>query len=386
MRILHTIHSMSPESGGPAEVVRRLAQAAQETGVCQTEIVTLDAPHRPSLNTETLPIHAVGPALGKYGYTSRLDRWLKENLSRFDGVVVHGLWQYPGYATWKVCRGRLPYVVYAHGMLDPWFKRAYPLKHLKKALYWFAIEGRVLREASAVLFASELEAELAPETFHRSQWISSVVPYGTVGPAGNRDLLIQEFYAAFPKIRGKPFVLFLGRIHKKKGCDLLIEAFARLNSRQTQAELVIAGPDEQGWQPRLAALAARMGLAGRVHFPGMLQGNVKWGAFYAAEAFALPSHQESFGVAVTEALSCGTPVLISNKVNIWREVDADGVGLVDDDTLEGTCRLLERWQALTAGERAAMAARCKSSFQRRLDIRQMEKSIASLLAKSTQSA
>jgi hypothetical protein len=79
-------------------------------------------------------------------------------------------------------------------------------------------------------------------------------------------------------------------------------------------------------------------------------------------------------------------VLISNKVNIWREVAADGVGLVDDDTLEGTCRLLERWQALTAGERAAMAARCKSSFQRRLDIRQMEKSIASLLAKGAQSA
>ena len=76
----------------------------------------------------------------------------------------------------------------------------------------------------------------------------------------------------------------------------------------------------------------------------MLQGDAKWGAFYAAEVFALPSHQENFGVAVAEALACGTPVLISNKVNIWQEIAEDGVGLVEEDDLEGTTRLLERWR------------------------------------------
>ena len=88
-----------------------------------------------------MPIHAVGPGRGKYGYTRQLNLWLKENLARFDGVSVHGLWQYHGYAVWKACHGRKPYIVFAHGMLDPWFKQAYPAKHRKKALYWAAIRA-----------------------------------------------------------------------------------------------------------------------------------------------------------------------------------------------------------------------------------------------------
>ena len=101
----------------------------------------------------------------------------------------------------------------------------------------------------------------------------------------------------------------------------------------------------------------------------MLQGDAKWGAFYAAEVFALPSHQENFGIAVAEALACGTPVLISNKVNIWREIAEDGVGLVEEDDLAGTTRLLERWRALSTEERMEMAAKGKPSFERRYNVR-----------------
>jgi glycosyltransferase involved in cell wall biosynthesis len=309
---------------------------------------------------------------------------LKENLPRFDGVVVNGLWQYHGAASWRACSGRLPYVVYAHGMLDPWFKRHYPLKHLKKSLYWEATERRLLRDATAVLFTSPLEAELAPGTFRKSQWNSFTVPNGTLEPVGDPEFQIQEFYAACPEVRAKPFILFIGRIHEKKGCDLLIKAFARSTSSDAETQLVMAGPDEQGWMTQLRSMAAHAGIGDRVHFPGMLRGDAKWGAFYAAEAFILPSHQENFGIAVAEALACGTPVLISNKVSIWREILLDGVGLVEEDDLEGTFRLLDRWRALSAAARIEMVARCRPTFQRRYDMNQVPTVIAGLFSRTLQ--
>ena len=100
----------------------------------------------------------------------------------------------------------------------------------------------------------------------------------------------------------------------------------------------------------------------------MLRGEVKYGALASAEAFVLPSHQENFGVAVVEALACGTPVLISDKVNIWREVKLGGAAVVEADTLEGTTRLLERWFALPSSEREAMAAAALPLFRERFDI------------------
>jgi glycosyltransferase involved in cell wall biosynthesis len=384
MRILHAIHSMSLTGGGPSTVVREMALTAYKGGTYQTEVICLDPPGAPFLECEGVPVHGVGPGIGKYGFTLRLDRWLEENLSRFDGVVVNGLWQYHGYAVWKACRGKKPYVVFPHGMLDPWFKKSYPTKHRKKALYWAVIERRLLRDATGVMFTSPTEAELAPHTFRHSEWTSCVVPYGTVAPAGEPELQIERFYAACPELRDKNFILFIGRLHKKKGCDLLIQAFAQMYRDHPETHLVIAGPDEERLKPELSSLATAGGVCDRVHFPGMLRGDVKWGAFYAAEVFALPSHQENFGVAVVEALACGTPVLISNQVNIWREIVGDEVGLVEEDNLAGTSRLLARWRDLTTAERAEMAKKCRPTFQRRYDVSGLPRILVEQLSHSRQ--
>jgi glycosyltransferase involved in cell wall biosynthesis len=375
---------MSPESGGPAEAARRLAQTASQEGIYEAEFVTLDAPNAPYLQAEPFPVHAVGPGRGKYGHTSKLDRWLDENLGRFDGVIVHGLWQYHGYAIWKRCRGKKRYVVFPHGMLDPWFKQAYPAKHRKKALYWAVVERRLLRDATAVAFTSPIEAELAPQTYWRSRWRSCVVPYGTVEPSGERALQIECFYSTCPSARDRPFLLFIGRLHRKKGCDLLVQAFAEVYRDLPETHLVIAGPDEDGLKGELSALATGGRVAERVHFPGMLRGDPKWGAFYAAEVFTLPSHQENFGVAVAEALACGTPVLISNKVNIWQEIAADGVGLVEEDDLAGTVRLLARWRALPPAERTEMEKKCRAVFQQRYNIRRVPAMLAEFFSDPTQ--
>jgi glycosyltransferase involved in cell wall biosynthesis len=102
---------------------------------------------------------------------------------------------------------------------------------------------------------------------------------------------------------------------------------------------------------------------------------MKWGAFYASEAYVLSSHQENFGIAIAEALGCGVPVLISDKVNIWREIEADGAGIVNSDTLAGTKESLKRWLALDETARQQMGANAKRSFEERFTVEAMAKSI-----------
>jgi glycosyltransferase involved in cell wall biosynthesis len=187
------------------------------------------------------------------------------------------------------------------------------------------------------------------------------------------------FLAAHPQLQGKRLVLFLGRIHEKKGCDLLVEAFAIAAEQDDSLHLMLAGPDQTGLVPRLQALASAAGIAGRISWPGMLQGDIKWGAFHTAEVFALPSHQENFGIAVAEALGCGLPVLISDKVNIWREIAADGAGIVEPDTLQGTRQALQRWLALAPEQLTQYRERAASSFLRRFSVDAMANSLLAAL-------
>ncbi|MHB8391241.1 MAG: glycosyltransferase, partial [Acidobacteriaceae bacterium] len=157
--------------------------------------------------------------------------------------------------------------------------------------------------------------------------------------------------------------------HPKKGCDLLIEAFIAIASSAPDVDLVMAGPDA-GMRTGLEARIAAARLSNRVHWPGLIVGDTKWGAFHAGETFVLPSHQENFGIAVAEALGCSRPVLISDQVNIWPEIHADGAGLVAPDTLQGTTDLLLRWLALSADQRREMGLRARACFEARYNLDQ----------------
>jgi glycosyltransferase involved in cell wall biosynthesis len=367
MRLLHVVHTLNPDRGGPSESVRMFVQAHLRAGN-EVEVATLDgATDGPAGDgyraLPGCPVHPCGPGKTNYGYSPRLDAWLKDNYQRFDGAIVNGIWQYHGVAARRAFAGRKPYVVFAHGMLDPYFKDRYPLKHLKKLVYWTLHEHRNLNRAQSVCFTSEEEKRVAAEGFPFRRFRGVVVPYGTMGPDGDPKTLKQAFLEAWPSLRDKDYLLFLGRIHPKKGCDLLLEAFARVAS--PELHLVMAGPDQTGWVAELKAQAGRLGIAGRVTWTGMLRGAQKWGAFYGSQAFVLPSHQENFGIAVADALACATIPLISDKVNIAPDVAADGAGLVELDDLEGTIRLIERFQSLTPEQRAAMQANALECYQRR---------------------
>lgn len=367
MRILHIIDTLSPAAGGPPEAVRQLVKAyALEIPGSEVEIVCLDNPHAPFLAGISCRIHALNQtSLGRFAFSPRLWRWLHQNAARFDAIVMNGIWSFPNIAVRFATRhANKRYAVFVHGALDPWFNRQYPLKHLKKLLYW-PMQYNVLRNAAAVLFTAGMERDLARTSFRPNDWNSVVVPYGITNFGENADEAqrqIDQFLRRFPRLRGRRFLLFLARIHEKKGCDLLLDAFGRFAAELPDVDLVIAGPDSVGLQARLEHQARGLGLSGRVHWPGLIRGDLKWGALRACEAFVLPSHQENFGISVVEALSAGRPVLISNQVNIWPEIEADGVGLVDDDTPQGTERLLRRWFSLAPEEREAMAARARPSF------------------------
>jgi len=365
MKILHVIGSLSPSDGGPPEASRQLAKGYRKIGV-EIEIACLDLPSAPFLSELSCPVHALGPArLGIYRLSPRLLRWLHANACRFDGIVMQGIWTYPGVAVrFAARRAGKPYCVFPHGALDPWFNRQYPLKHLKKLLYW-PIQYPVLRDAAAVFFTTEMERDLAATSFRPSRWNGIPVPYGIGEPEGNPAAQIEAFFAAMPELRDRRFLLFLGRIHEKKGCDLLVEAFARIAAEFPDVDLVVAGPDQVGLLAKLRQSADRLGVGPRIHWPGMLSGDRKWGALRSADAFVLPSHQENFGISVVESLAAGRPVLISNQVNIWPEIRKDEVALVDDDSLDGAERLLRRWLTLPEAERRAMAERAYPCFAKR---------------------
>jgi glycosyltransferase involved in cell wall biosynthesis len=369
------ISSLNPSGGGPMEGVLRRGLFLEKMGH-SVSIVTLDDPNEPFLKDFPLQIFALGPSPGTYRYNPKLVPWLLANAGRYDRVIVNGLWQYHSFATRKaLVKLAKPYFIFTHGMLDPWFKHTYPFKHLKKWLYWPWGEYRVLRDAGAVLFTSEEERILAAQSFWLYQVRPRVVAYGTSPPPDDAAGLRARFSAQYPELRGRRLLLFLSRIHEKKGCDLLIEAFAKVALSDPALHLMIAGPGDPELIARLKEIASARGIADRISWPGMLKGDLKWGAFYGAEAFVLTSHQENFGIAVAEALGCGLPVLISNRVNIWREILQDNAGLAESDTQFGADSLLRRWLGLLPEVRTQMGLNALKSFQARFKVDAMAHSL-----------
>lgn len=381
LRILHVISSVNPKGGGPIEGLVQLARVNGKHGH-EIEVASLDDPKAEWVQRCPLPCHALGPGhIGKYRYSPRLVPWLQANRHRYDVVIVNGIWQYHAFAVWRALSGtNTPYFVYTHGMLDPWFKRRYPLKHLKKWLFWPWGDYRVLRDAAAVLFTSEDERRLARQSFWLYRCHEHVVKYGASEPPDGADAQRVAFLARFPDLAHTRNLLFLGRLHEKKGVDLFLRAFAALRDQRPElvhdVRLVMAGPADDDYGLRMQKLSASLGLGDVTTWTGMVSGEMKWGAFRCADAFVLPSHQENFGIAVAEALACSVPVLISNQVNIWREIEAAQAGVIDHDTIEGATQQIQTWLTMPTEQRDGMRTHARACF---LDNFHLERAAGSLV-------
>ena len=374
MRLLHVVHSCNTLAGGVAEAVNRLAEAAAKVDY-ETEIATCDEPSASFLEELDVAARGFGPASdSSYHSCPTLGEWLMDSASGFDALVSHGLWQYPSVAVRKAARkADKPYFVYPHGMLDPWFKSHYPWKHIKKTFFWWFRQARILRDAKAVCFTTDEERRLARGTFRPYRCNEVVTGLGVAEPPLDSDAQKNAFNEKFPCLRNKRTLLFLGRIHRKKGIDLLLQAFEELSTANDH--LVVAGPKEDGFfAEELVRASGRF--ADRITWAGMIRDDLKWGALRVADALILPSHQENFGMVVAEALAVGTPVLITDKVNLWREVVDDRAGKVSADDLSGIRSLMREWKNPAFAKLAPNARPC---FEKRFRINTAARNLAALV-------
>lgn len=363
MRLLECLESADPAQGGVVESTRQRCIALQRRGH-QVELITQDEELNPWTREWPAKVHPVGRGVTRYGFNLRVDEWMKANAKRFDAVIVNSVWRYLGLGVRNGLRNTaVPYFVVPHSSLNPWFQVSASSKAIIKTVTWRLVEWRVLRDARCVLYTCEEERRLARKTYRPyicNEDVLSLV--GTSVPSASQGIPGEEFFSQFPHLRGKRLLLYLSRIHPMKGCNLLIEAFSRICSEDSALHLVIAGPADGHYASTLRTMAKRFRIEERITWTGPLYKEVKWSAFRSASLFALPSHCEAFPVALLEALGCGLPALITDKVNIWRDVMKANAGFLDADSVEGTVRSLRTWLRLSEAERLTMQQNALKCF------------------------
>ncbi len=346
MKILQCVPSIDPALGGSVEAPRLLTGALLRLGHA-VEVLTIQQPRPEWSASWGAVIHFAGPAASYYHYSKHLVSWVTAHARNHDVFVIHGVWRYMSIGVWRGLRSSgVPYILYPHGMLDPFYNR-FRWKRLKKVLMWRLVENKVLRDAAKVIFTCEEERRLSSANFHPFACNAAVLNLGIQSPPGAEPAASSWP----PELAGKRVLLFLARIEPQKGVDTLISAFARVAPAHPGVHLLITGPDAIGWKAQLISLAASLGIAGRIVWHGPVFGAAKWDFFRRADAYVLPTNFENFGISIVEALACGLPVLISNKAAVWRDIEAAAAGLVSENTVDATAHMLERWLAFSCEQR-----------------------------------
>jgi glycosyltransferase involved in cell wall biosynthesis len=339
MRVLHVLASGSVNWGGPPIAVFELARGLSKLGVSNS-VVTLDETPYPRYSIpENIDVHFCGdaliPRLGIPGSWA-LVHTLRREIARTDLVHLHELWHLPqavGSIMSKL--SRKPYVVSPHGAVEPFFGGNSRLK----SLAWHTYQRQVLRSAAIIHAINENEKEL----LSRSVGLSRIetVPNGIDIDRVDRFLRQANEESGGRMVPSPPFLLFLGRMTPKKGVAILLDSFRLLAGEFPRMKLVIAGPDPLGYAPSFKDQAAKLGLGGRVLFEGLVTEPFKYALLAAAEAFVLPSTSEGFSMAVLEALTCGTPVVVSVGCHL-PEVESSGAGFVVELTTDSLSRALRK--------------------------------------------
>ena len=363
LRVLHVIAGLAPRAGGPSQVCVELCQELARRGARVTIFATnldgagaLDVPLGEPVWADGVEIRYFPvQAPRSYALSWPLARALPRAVAAHDVVHIHSLYLFTSTVAALSCRrAGIPYLVRPHGTLDPYLFRRH---RGRKWVYERLVEWRNLNRAAALHFTTRQEAELARPLGLRAP---AVVVAPGVHAAGYRRVpgARARLEALWPEVRGRRIVLYFGRLNFKKGLDLLARAFGQLARERGDVHLVLAGPDDDGYGRVVRRWLAVEGAGGRSTFAGMLLGADKLAALSGADVFALPSYTENFGVAVVEAMAAGLPVVISDRVNICREVADARAGLVVGCDAEALRRGLAAVLDDPAGA-AAMADRAR---------------------------
>jgi glycosyltransferase involved in cell wall biosynthesis len=278
--------------------------------------------------------------LGSTGwhFSPALSSAVNKRIITFDLVYIVSVWNYPAAKTAYYCRkSKKPYIMSPRGLLYPY---ATGKKFYKKWIYYNLIAKRDLKCAAAVHYTTEDEKKAchAPLGLMNKAF---VVPNGI--NFADFDNLPEGgiFRQRYPVLKEKKIILFLGRINWKKGLDILIDAFRMLTNGRSDLHLVIAGNDEGGYIKKVRSWIAKFGLEDKVTLTGMLIGQDKLQALAASDIFVLPSYSENFGMAAVEAMACARPVIISDRVGIFKEVRQNNAGLVVECSAEGLFKAIK---------------------------------------------
>ncbi len=335
LRILHVISTVAKASGGPTRVLSELVDAQKERGLC-VSVCTSDRGNPASTHLsadEIAGVFSVGTEIHSFPvlfspllYSPTMAKWLRSSIKDFDLLHIHGLYRFPPtYAAYQARKQGVPYIIRPHGALDPYLYTKSSRNVLVKRLYerWFDLPN--LHGAGGIHYTAEDERQRAAFLGLRAP--SFVIPNG-IDWGRYAQLPARGAFRAALGLGDAPLVLFLGRLHPKKGLDLLIPAFETIRRRIAGAQLAIVGPENDRFGQQVRAWVAKCGLTEAVHFVGHLDGADVIQAYVDADVFVLPSYTENFGLTVVEAMACALPVVISDQVNIYAEVAQSGAGLV----------------------------------------------------------
>ncbi|MDY3557839.1 glycosyltransferase [Gemmata sp. JC673] len=362
LRILHVIPAVAPRYGGPSAAIVPMCEALNALGGVTADVATTDVDGAGAYDAAQWPARSTALRLfrvsrgtgARWAHSAPLARWLDEHVRSYDVVHVHSAWLHPTFAACRAARRhRVPVVYRPCGTLSPY---TWARHRLMKAAYWVGFERSNVRSAAAFHCTSDDEA--AELRLYRALKAPVVVQPLGVAPdawaAPARAAALRE-RCGLPA-DGPPVVLFLSRVHPKKGVtDLLLPAFARLTRPAT---LVIAGgadgsaPD---YPDEVARTAERLGLTARVRILGPIAPPDRWAVLDGAAVLALPSHQENFGLVVAEAMARGVPVVVSDQVQIAPHVVAAKAGAVVPRDVDALAAALDALLEHPAGRTATGA-------------------------------
>lgn len=347
LRVASVIATLSTRTGGPilnlVGSVPHLARAGVEVTIFTTDMGGPASAPASRAGPDDFPAGAAqcdvrvfrAEAPRRLSYSPGLRQALQRDAASFDLVRVHGVYLYPNYvAAASARRAGVPYIVTPHGALDPWMRRHGRARKLVTNLAW---QNRMLRDAAAIHATTtrdrELLADVAPAGVPRYV-VGNGVDVEAFATVPSRGALRRELGIA----PDRPMLLFLSRVSRKKGIDILLRAAARLGS--LQPAVVVVGPDDEGLTGELRTLARELGLEASVYFAGARYGADRLQALADGDVWVLPSHTENFGNAVVEAMSAGVPVVVSDAVNLAPEISAARAGFVttrDPDSVAAAC-------------------------------------------------
>ncbi len=365
MRILQVLSVVRAEVGGPARAVTDLCAAFARRGHDVT-LVTWDDTDAPAAwksprdtpSAAGLPslVTVPPPSIPGGFFTAAALAPLRDLIRRHDVLHLHGAW-----GTWNLQLGAaarrvgVPYFVSIRGMLDDWCMAQ---KGLKKSLFLRLGGTRYYERAASVHLTARFEYEQARKYFPRGTGtvipnLLDMEPFKTLpGPQAARAAF-DQLGAANPS--GDPVLLFLSRVHVKKGVEHLLRAVRLLNDSGTPCRAVIAGSGDDAYLASLRRLCTELNLDDRVSFVGLVTGDLKLSLYQACDLFVLPTSQENFGFVFPEALACETPVITTKGVDIWPELESSGAAKIVAISAEGAAEGV-RAMLQAAGGRAGLKA------------------------------